>query len=158
MYSCYLRKGTVYIPTWGKVETGSHRMVEPVSIVPVSDTEGLRRSLRDAFARGNPIVPNLLREQQRQPPLLQKYAGVKDWSTFARSTLTWNIVEKGGTYTITRKMRSPHGGWIPDPSHVVTMPPGATVDDVIDPTIAILQETVRNHTDDKTHGSPRAKS
>ena len=63
MYGCYLRKGIVYIPTWGKVEKGHYRGTEPVAVVPVLDVEGLRRAFRETIARGNPAMPRLPRAQ-----------------------------------------------------------------------------------------------
>ena len=147
--SCYLRKDTVYIPTWARVERGSYRMVEPVSVTPVSDTEALRHALHDAFARGNPTVPYLPRAQH-PPPVLPKYTGVKDWNAFVRGTATWSIDETNGAYAINRKKKSVQGEWIRDPDQTVTMPPGSTIDDLIDRMIAILQEAARKQPAGKT--------
>ena len=41
----YLRNGAVYIPTMGKMDKGFYRGVEPVAVIPVSNTEALRQAL-----------------------------------------------------------------------------------------------------------------
>jgi hypothetical protein len=79
----YLRKGTVYLPTMGKMDKGFYRGIEPVAAVPASDTDGVRQALHATIARGNPIVP-MLRRSEWKPPVLLKYAGVKYWSAFER--------------------------------------------------------------------------
>jgi len=143
MYSCYLRKGIVYIPTWGKIDKGHYRGVEPIAVVPVSDTDGLWRAFRETIARGNPVVPRLPRAQI-PPPAILKYAGVKTWGAFSRGTLSWNINELiNDGFQIVGKRKSPSGGFIDDPQQTVTMPPGSNVEDVIERMISILQETAR---------------
>ena len=67
MYGCYLRKGIVYLTTLGKMNTGGHRDIDPVSVVPVSDTAGLERAFRETIARGNPIVPGPVEATIRSP-------------------------------------------------------------------------------------------
>jgi hypothetical protein len=82
----YLRRGTVYLPTMGKMDEGFYRGVEPVADVSASNTEEIRQALRATIARGNPVVP-ILRRSEIPPPVLLKYAGVKSWSTFERGML-----------------------------------------------------------------------
>jgi hypothetical protein len=53
----YLRKGTVYLPTMGKMDKGFYRGVEPVAVVSTSDTEGIRQALQATITRGNRLVP-----------------------------------------------------------------------------------------------------
>src|SRR5215469_12558126 len=96
LYKCYLRDGIVYIPTVAR-HGGAYTIMEPVSVVSVTNTLNLRRSLLDAIGRGNAAVPLLT---DKRPPLLPKYAGVKSWSAFASSALTWNIKESEGVFQI----------------------------------------------------------
>jgi hypothetical protein len=77
----YLRNGTVYLPTMGKMDEGFYRGVEPVAVVAATNTDGVRQTLRATIARGNPVVP-MLRRSEWQPPVLLKYAGVKTSSAF----------------------------------------------------------------------------
>lgn len=63
----YLRKGTVYLPTKGKMDEGFYRGVEPVVVVSTTNTEELRQALRATTARGNPVVPILRRSEIPRP-------------------------------------------------------------------------------------------
>lgn len=138
--TCYLRKGIVYVPTLGRVGTAHYRVVEPVAVVTVSQTSDLRGAFREAIARDNPTVPPLP-VHDRPPPLMLKYARVRSWSAFERSTLTWDLKSRNGRYEIVAQRRRPDRGWEPDPTNIVVFPPEATVDDLIDRMIAILQES-----------------
>jgi hypothetical protein len=138
----YLRKGTVYLPTMGKMDKGFYRGVEPVAVVSASDTEGIRQALQATIARGNPIVP-MLRRREIQPPVLLKYAGVKSWSAFERGMLFWDITEEHGTFKIAGQRKHPDGMWKDDPERTFTFPSAATIDDVIERMIAILQDAAR---------------
>jgi hypothetical protein len=73
----YLRRGKVFVPTFGRVPGGPYRDIEPVAVVGVSDTEGLRRAFRETIARGNPPIGPYPRPNP--PPVVVKYAGVKSW-------------------------------------------------------------------------------
>src|ERR1700761_9181977 len=95
----YLRKGTVYLPTMGKMDKGFYRGVEPVAVVAASNIEGVRHALQATIARGNPIVP-MLRRSEWKPPVLLKYAGVKYWSAFERDMSLWTIKYDGTSFQI----------------------------------------------------------
>jgi hypothetical protein len=138
----YLRKGIVIVPTFGKVDKGLHRDVEPVDVAPVADAAAIRRALHATIARGNPPTPPYPRGAYPQPVAV-KYAGVKSWGAFARHALPWNIVEKNGIYRIIGKRKDPNG-WVEDPEQKIEFPPGATIDDVIDRMIAILQDAAQS--------------
>ena len=138
----YLRKSIVYLPTMGEMDKGFYRGVEPVAVVPISNTEGVRQALRTTIARGNPIVP-MLRRSDIPPPVLLKYAGVKSWSAFERDMCFWDISEKEGTFQIAGQRKHANGMWKDDPEQTIIFPPSAKVDDVIDRMIDILQATAR---------------
>jgi hypothetical protein len=142
----YLRRGSVFIPSSGRVDKGLYRDVEPVAVVDVSDTEGLRRAFRETIARGNPPTPYYPRNAYPQPVVV-KYAGVKSWGTFARGASPWNIEAKDGIYQIIGKRRDPNG-WVEDPEQMIEFPLGTTLDQVIERMIAILQDAAqRRHPD-----------
>jgi hypothetical protein len=140
-YQLYLRKGKVFIPTFGLVHKGLYRDIEPVAVVDVSDTEVLRQAFHETIARGNPPTPHYPRDGYPQPVVV-KYAGVKSWSAFARGASPWNIKDKGGIYQIVGHLKGPTG-WVEDPDQTIKFPPGATLDQVIDRMIAILQDAAR---------------
>lgn len=140
-YHMYLSKGKVFIATFGLVHKGLYRDVEPVAVVDVSDTEALRQAFRETIARGNPPTPYYPRDAYPQPVVV-KYAGVKNWGTFARGTSPWNIKESDGIFQIFGSLKGP-SGWVEDPEQKVEFPPGATIDQVIDRMIVILKDAAR---------------
>lgn len=139
----YLRKGTVYLPTMGKMDKGFYRGVEPVAVVSTSDTEGIRQALQATITRGNRLVP-MLRRSEWPPPILLKYASVKNWSAFERDIMFWTIKEEDGTFRIAGQKKQPDGSWRDDPEQTITFPLGSSVDNVIERMITILQDTARN--------------
>lgn len=137
-YKCYLKKHTVYVPTVAKLSTGAYDEVEPVAVIPITDTAGLRHALLAAMARGNTIVPNP-QDDNWPPPVLLKYAGAKSWSAFMRGTATWTIKDFGGVYQIVANRVHARGDATEDPEQKVLLPPGSTANDAVDRMIAILQ-------------------
>lgn len=126
------------VPTSGEVHKGLHRDIEPVEAAPVSDSAAIRRALYATIARGNPPTPHYPRGSYPQPVVV-KYAGVKSWGTFARYALPWSIKEKDGVYQIVAYRMHPDG-WAEEPDQTIKFPPEATVDEVVDRMIAILQD------------------
>lgn len=137
-----LRRGTVYLPTMGRMDKGFYRGVEPVAVVSAANTDALRQAMAAMIARGNPDVPMLLRREW-PPPVVLKYAGVKTWSAFERGIQLWALTEKDGRFQIAGNTKQPDGMWKDDPRQTIIFPPGSTVDDVIDRMIAILQDAAR---------------
>ena len=138
----YLRNGTVYLPTMGKMAEGFYRGVEPVAVVSVSDINDVRQALQATTARGNPIVP-MLRRSEWKPPVLLKYARVRSWSAFERGMLFWTIKSNDTSFQIAGQKKQPNGMWNDDPEQTLIFPTGATVDDVIERMITILQDAER---------------
>ena len=132
----YLRKGKAFVPTLGRVPRGPYRDIEPVMVVEVSDTGGLRQALHQTIARGHPPVGPYPRPNP--PPVVLKHAGVRSWGAFARGASPWAMEERDGKYRIIGYRREPNN-WAEDPEQTVKFPPGATLDQVIDRLIAILQ-------------------
>lgn len=135
---CYLRRGFVYIPTEGMTKDGLLLVLEPIAVLRVEDTAGLRRAFIETIQRGNPAVPSVGREWTS--PMLAR-AGVSSWSAFARGAATWSIAEKDGVYQIGYYRRLPRNGWVPDESRTITFPAGTDVEEVCQRMITILQET-----------------
>jgi hypothetical protein len=139
LYTVYLKKRTVYIPTVAQLATGAYSDEEPVAEVSVTNTEGLRRALLDTIARGNAIIPNPQKDKW-PPPVLLKYAGAKSWSAFMRGTMTWNIKEYDGAYQIIGNLVHAIGDSQEDPAQKIILPPGSNANDAIDRMIEILQD------------------
>jgi hypothetical protein len=142
LFSCYLRNSIVYVPTVGK-RGGAYTDIEPVAVVPIANTDGLRRALLEAMVRGNIVLPLL--KGKHPPPVVLKYAGVKSWSAFARNTSSWSIKDKNGSYRIVGYRTHLEGYWVEDQNQKIEFPPGTKVDAVIDRMIAILQDAARDN-------------
>lgn len=137
-----LRKGTVYIPTMGKMGEGFYRGIEPVAVVAVSNAEALRQALNAAILRGNPIVPMLRRSEWTQPVVL-RYAGVKSWAAFERGMRLWEIDEKDDVIQIVEKKRQSDRMWRGAPGQTITFPRGTPISDVVEHMIATLQDAAK---------------
>ena len=136
LFNCYLRNSIVYVPTVGK-RGGAYTNIEPVAVIPVTNTDGVRCALLDAIGRGNVAIPLL--KGRHPPPVTLKYAGVKSWSAFARNALAWSIKDKSGSYEIVGYRDHVDGYWVEDPDQKIEFPSGTSVNTVIDRMIAILQ-------------------
>ncbi len=119
LFHSYLRNAIAYVPTVVKLQTGAYMDVDPVAVVPVANTDGLRRALLDAIARKNAVVPNPPKDDW-PPPVLLKYAGAKTWSAFARGASQWSIKEKGGKYQIVGHRTHRDGYWVEDSDQKTT--------------------------------------
>lgn len=140
VFGLYLRKSVVYIPTMAKAPSGTYREIDPVSVTPVSETEALRKALKEVIGRGNPTLERYSPADQSQAVVL-KYAAVKTFSTFARGAQPWTIVMKGGSYEIRGQRRRSDRGWEQDPNNIVVFPVGTADDDMIEAMIHILQKS-----------------
>ena len=145
LHSCYLRDGIVYVPTVATREREPvYTDIEPVAVVPVINTDAVRRALLDLIARKNVIMPTPDAKALRRAPIILKYAGVRSWSAFFRNASTWSITQKNGTYEILGYRKHPTKKyWEEDPGQKIQFPAGTRVDDVVDRMIALLQEAVR---------------
>jgi hypothetical protein len=142
LYKALLKRGMVYLPTTVNQGKALYMDVEPVTVVPVADTEALRRALRNTIPKQNPFVPPSV-EDARKPPVLLKYTGDKSWPAFMRGTSLWSIYEKDGKYQIEGYHVHRKGYWERDRDQTIEFPAGTSLDDVIDRMIAILQEAAK---------------
>ena len=126
----------------GKMGEGFYRGIEPVGVVSVSNSEGIRERLHADIERGSPAIP-MLRRREIPPPILLKYAGVKSWPEFEKGLLFWTIKNEDGVFQIAGQKKQPDRMWRDDPDQLVKFPPGASVDDVVDRMIAIVQQAAR---------------
>jgi hypothetical protein len=145
LYTCYLRRGVVYVPAVGK-RGGVYTVIEPVAIVPVADNEGIRSAFRDTIARKNIDVPPV--KGKWPPPILPKYARVTSWAAFDRGASTWNIQEDDERYKIVGYRKHPDGYRVEDQAQKIEFPPGTSIDTVVDRLIAILQQAAQKPQDD----------
>jgi len=141
-FSISLRGGLVYLPTMGRMDKGFYRGIEPVAVVSATNSDALRKALLDTMARGNPAVP-MLKRREWPPPVVLKYARVKSWSAFERGMSLWGIEERDGIWQIIGKRKKADGMMVDDPDQIIGFPTEASVEDVVDRMIVILQEAAR---------------
>jgi hypothetical protein len=139
LYKCYLRKGTVYLPTTVNQGTALYMDVDPVTVVSAADTEALRRAMRDTIPQQNAFVAPSP-DDARKPPVLLKYTGDKSWSAFKRNASVWSIYERSGIYKIEGYRTHRKGYWEEDPDQTIEFRRGTSIDEVIDRMIVILQD------------------
>ena len=139
-FSCYVRQGKVYLPTYGKVEAGFYRAVDPVLVSPLDDSIALKQALSETIIRGNPSLPHLKRDEY-PPPVLPKYAGMKSWTSFVRGASVWAISDEGRDfYTVTPMHEVPqHRGLVEDETRTVILPAGLAIGGICDRIIDILR-------------------
>jgi hypothetical protein len=142
LWHVYLRKGTAYVPTVAQTEAGFYTDIEPVAVVPVTDSAALENAVKVAMSKGNPVVPTPTRAAFPKPVVLQ-YAKVKSWSAFEKDALNWTVVEKAGSYQIEPgRKRSDGRGWEADPDRIESLPPGATYDEIARRVATLLAQSV----------------
>jgi hypothetical protein len=142
LYGIYLKNGTVYLPTTVNQGRARYLEVEPVTVIPVADTETLRRAMRDTIPNENRFVAPSV-EDARKPAVVLKYTGDKSWPAFMRGTSPWSIYEKDGKYQIEGYHVHRKGYWERDKNQTIEFPPGTPLDDVIGRMISILQEAAK---------------
>lgn len=143
LYNSFFKNNVVYVPTVVKLQTGAYMDVEPVAVVPVTNSEALRRAFFDAIAKGNAVVPNPPKDNWPSPVLL-KYTGAKTWSSFKRGASHWHIQEKDGNFQIVGYRSHRKGYWEEDPDQVIKFPAGTNIEEVIERMITILQDNARS--------------
>jgi hypothetical protein len=144
LHKCYLRKGAVYVPTVVNQGVARYMDVEPVTVVPVTDTEKLRDALRTTISKENRFVAPTV-EDARKPAVVLKYTGDKSWRALVRNASVWAIATtRDGKYEIAGHRIHEKGYWEEDPKQTIQFPAGAGVDEVVDRIVVILQKAARN--------------
>ena len=135
---CYLRKGLLFLPTYGKHPDGFYVQVEPVAVIPVSETDMLREAMKDGMRRGNPVLP---RGKYVDKAPLPSLAGVRSRSSFDRACAgAWLLAEWGNGYVIkTYKPGPKKQGWRNDPRSKIFVRPGTKIDGACDRLIGLVQ-------------------
>jgi hypothetical protein len=144
LIECYLREGTVYVPTVARrASSPIYTTIEPVVVISLNDLDAVRAALLDSLKRGNATIPDPDPQALRAPPVILKYARVRSWSAFFRTAWSWSIAQEDGAYQILGYRKHPKGYWEEDQNQKIQFPSQATIDDVVDRMIAILQEAAR---------------
>jgi len=121
--SVYLRLGVVFIPTTARTKAGYYLEVEPVTTVPLLETDQVVAALIAALGRENPVVETPTRDNFPKwvvPP----HAKVKSRSAFYRLADFWSIRFENGSFVISSP-RKDGRGWVGDPSRSERVTGGA---------------------------------
>jgi hypothetical protein len=109
LWTLFIRKGKVFVPTTAKTEAGYYLGIEPVAVVDASDRAAVKAAFLDSVNRGNPIVPTPSRANFPPDPLL-KYAKVKSVSEFAKSVQGWQLTKYATEYVAAPDRPGKYGG------------------------------------------------
>jgi hypothetical protein len=129
---------SVYVPTVVKTEAGFYQTIEPVVVVKLSDSQGLKDVLKTMLLKGNPIIPTPKPAGRATSPIL-KYSPIKSLSKFDKEAAHWQIYERGGVYEFGPLKRRADRGWEEDPERIRRMPANTTLDEVIDQVVKSVQ-------------------
>ncbi|HEV7672982.1 MAG TPA: hypothetical protein VGQ12_00485 [Candidatus Angelobacter sp.] len=129
---------SVYVPTVAKTEAGFYQTIEPVAVVKLCDGRGLMNVLKTMLLKGNPIIPTP-KPAARATSVILKYSPIKSLSKFDKEAAYWQIYEKGGIYEFGPLKRRTDRGWEEDPKQMRKMPPGSTLDDVVNQVVESVQ-------------------
>lgn len=140
LWHLYIHKGTAYVPTVARTEAGFYMDIDPVAAIPASAFEILRRAITETMGKGNPIVPTPTRAAFPEPVVL-KYAKVKSWPAFGKTSECFEIYEKGNVYQIQHAQETSSGGWEDNPAKTESFPSGVTLDQVAQRVIALIQRS-----------------
>lgn len=134
----------MYIAAVATTHAGFYLVGEPAAVVPVRDSDGLRRALHHAMTKGNPLIPTPNRDAFL-PSVLPKYTGDNSWSAFMRGASEWEVRDEDGSFVLTPRVTDPDGSqsWVPDPARKINFPPTARQDDVIERMAAIIQDAAK---------------
>jgi hypothetical protein len=121
-----------------RTEAGYFLDIDPVEVVPASETEVLRHAINRMIKSGNPVVPTPSRTSFPKPVIL-KYTKVKSWSAFEDGANVWKIVQKSGVYQISPGRKREDRGWEDDVPKIETFAPDATIDSVVLRVITLIQ-------------------
>lgn len=146
-WSIYLRNGHVFVPTTAQTEAngnlGYFMDADPVTVVPATDIEALGKAISEIVSKGNPVVPAPTPGNFPKPIVL-KYAKVKSWSAFEKSSLAWSISEEDEILQINPQRRRLDRGWEDDPDRVEIFPLGTTPNVVIKRLVCLVQLALRS--------------
>jgi hypothetical protein len=92
MWSVYIRKGKVFVPSQFRTEAGFYMSGDPVYVADLSDRDDIKRSIAETLNHGCPVIPT--------PPLSKldkwavlRHAGVASVAAFEKGASCW-VVKK----------------------------------------------------------------
>ena len=130
LWTLFIRKGKVFVPTTAKTEAGYYLGIEPVAVVDATDRAAVKAAFLDAVSRGNPIVPTPSRSNFPPDPLL-KYANVKSVSELAKSAHSWQLTKYATEYVAAPDRPGKYGGSEQDDGKKQVFPADEPMDRIV---------------------------
>lgn len=138
----FYANSSVLIPTQAKTTDGVGKVIEPMAVVDVQNTHGLRQVMLQVIGKGNPVIPHPSQEEMSKVGILHRKLGFKSHKTFNQKATIWHIGLGDGIYSIEFSKIATNGrGFDPDPTKEIIFPAGTPVDSVVDKLIEIIQKT-----------------
>jgi hypothetical protein len=121
MWSVYIRRGKVFVPSQSKTEAGFYVSGNPVYIVDAADVEGIKQSIIQVIDRGCPVIPTPSVKQLEKWAVLQ-CAGVASIATFEKGASCWTIHKDATSFRFGSVKKISPRGWEtePDTPHLLS--------------------------------------
>jgi hypothetical protein len=121
MWSVYIRRGKVFVPSQSKTEAGFYVSGKPVYVVDVADVDGIMQSIIQIIDRGCPVIPTPSVTQLEKWAVLQS-AGVASIVTFEKGASCWTIHKDATLFRFGSVMKISPRGWEtePDSPHLLS--------------------------------------
>ncbi len=129
MQIVYRRNGKIFVPTIGRTEVGSFKIIEPMDVFEASDRVRLAEVLRKRLDEDNPLIP--MPKDRNAKPAVLTYAGVKSWTEFINGTLCFHLDTHESGSSVEHWRQSGDGGFEPDPTCLQHFQPGTPANIVL---------------------------
>ena len=114
MWSIYIRRGRVFIPTQYKTEAGFYVSKEPVFVSDLSDAEDIKRSIAQVLEGGIQVIATPPVRELEKWAVLQ-HAGVSSVAAFEKGASCWTIQKEDTLYRFGPVSKILPRGWETDP-------------------------------------------
>jgi hypothetical protein len=114
MWSIYIRRGKVFIPTLFKTEAGFYVSGEPVFVSDLSDFGSTVRSITQVLDRGCQLIATLSVGKLEKWVVL-RHAGVSSAAAFEKGTSCWTVHKDYAMYRFGSVKKLSPRGWETEP-------------------------------------------
>lgn len=117
----YFLEDKAILPTIGKTDAGYDLEIEPVTVLDVSDRDGILAALAAALSTGNPVIPTPALNQF-QEPVVMRHVHLRSYQQFVEKATTWSILKGDDYYLIVPYLKGDCSGWTEDTEHHIKLP------------------------------------
>lgn len=114
MWSIYIRKGKVFVPSQYRAEAGFYVSGDPVFVSDLSNMERIKQCIAQVMDRGCPVIPTPPIKQLEKWVVL-KYAGVASVSAFEKGAFCWTIHKDVASFRFGQVKKILPRGWETEP-------------------------------------------